>query len=115
MGRLGTPGEELRRVGEEGFVSASEKGTHLVAFTDELLRNVDELLELVRHRGRRYGGRYSGGLGGRGRNTAGYTRTGRRRGILSVTGPELCWLEGTAASANRTLPRSALFDPPVPS
>ena len=46
--------------------------THLVAVADELLRNVDELLELVRHRGRRYGGRYSGGLEGRGRNTAGY-------------------------------------------
>ena len=71
MGRLGTPGKELKTK-----VSRCESrrldSACLIALTDELLGNVDELLELVGHCGGRDGRRYSGYFWGeRGKGVAG--------------------------------------------
>ena len=58
---LGAPGEELPRHCVRSISVRRPMGvTHLVAVADELLRNVDELLELVRHGGGRYRERYRG-------------------------------------------------------
>ena len=90
VGRLGTPGKELktkvRRCESRRLDSAC-----LVTLTDELLGNVDELLELVGHGGGRNERRYWGLLErGRERNAAGGTRLQSASTCLSsITRPSV--------------------------